>query len=141
MCLCLWHCCGLILLPPARLQPPSGPLSPPFLSFPILHLRLALSGSASPHLPSLFLHWSFHLPFCLFTLPQSPSLSLYPLSSYHPFHPSAADLVRSHTQYGIDWFSSVFSDLAVIVPERSRQIDFSEKDTVMFGNLWLHRAN
>lgn len=132
--------------------------------FPILHFYLFQSficGSQSPVLcvPLLCIPltpWSFFFfffnvfffnspyfsLFFPFSIPLfSQLLCLWPLSSLPSFCPPVPDSVRSCTQYCIDWFPSVFSDLAVIVPERSQQIDFSEKDTVMFGNLWLHRAN
>jgi len=68
VCLCLWHCCRLILVPPARLQPPSGPLSPPFSPFfPILQLWLANSDWTCP---------------IIFLLGYSSSLLLFFLSLY-----------------------------------------------------------
>lgn len=147
VCLCLWPRCRLIFLPPARLQPPPGPssLSSIFYLFPSF-----IHGSQSLHrmcfqlvviplsqvLPVFLSPLCFLSPFMssfLFPLVLSPLLLLLLLP--------APDLVRARTQYCIDWFPSVFSDLAVIVPERSRRIDFSEKDTVMFRNLLLHHAN
>lgn len=64
------------------------------------------------------------------------SLLLLPFSSF-----SLLSSVHSLTQYCIERFPSLLSDLAVIEPERSRRIDFSEKDTVMSGNLLLPCTN
>ena len=91
-----------------------------------------------PRFPSLRLSGHSSLPPRRLQVP----LSLFFRVPFHLLPPSVPlHQTRSLTQYRIDWFCSVLSDLAVIVPERSRQIDFSEKDTVMFGNLLLHRAN
>lgn len=159
VCLCLWHCCRLILLPPARLQPPSGPSSLSSIStffnpssmarnlllyVPVSFPSLRLPGHSSVWILSflsLFLLSQFFSPPSLCNPTISLPLCPRPLSSFPSFCPPASDLVHSRTQYCIDWFPSVLSDLAVIVPERSWQIDFSEKDTVMFGNLLLHSAN
>lgn len=60
VCLYLWHCCRLILLPPARLYPPSGPSSLSSVSTfsnpsSVTHtLRLDVSRLAIPFPP-----WSF----------------------------------------------------------------------------------
>lgn len=153
VCLCLWQCCRQILLPPARLQPPSGPSSLSSISTSFNPSPMARNlplNVPPPFHPFTFvvipLIPVFTFPF-FFLRPFSSQLHSLPFMSassfffFPSFRPPASDSVRSRTQYRIDWFPSVFSDLAVIVPERSRQIDFSEKDTVMFGNLWLHRAN
>lgn len=149
VCLCLWHCCRLILLPPTRLQPPLGlRLHAPFLPFfsPLLYQFLAISCG-------MCLLLSIPLPprsfFWLNSITQVAVLALSLL--YSPFEMplslsassvfcSLLQRVRSH-QYCIELFPSLLSDLAVIEPERSPQMDFSEKDTVMSGNLLLPCAN
>lgn len=151
VCLCLWHCCRLILLPPTRLQPPLGPPSPRSIStlfspFFFLYQFLAISRG-------MCLLLSIPLPprsfFWLNSITQVTVLALSLL--YSPFEMpislSASSLfcsllqrVHSH-QYCIELFPSLLSDLAVIEPERSPQMDFSEKDTVMSGNLLLPCAN
>lgn len=123
------------------------PHYPPFPPFSILHPCLTISGWVylrafpSPCLPghSSYSILSFCNQFfsllCLHSFTFSPFLCPSPLSWFPSFRHPRSDSVHSCTQYGIDWFPSAFSDLVVIVPERSRQIDFSEKDTVM---SWLH---
>lgn len=156
VCLCPWRRCRLILLPPTRLRATFRAV------LTLLHfhhfqsfIRVPQSQAerisvlshpfASPVIPLIRFRLfviSFSLLF-LFTL--SLSLPAFPcpnlLSCFPSFCHPTSDSGRSRTQYAIDWFPSAFSDLAVIVPERSRQMDFSEKDTVMFSNLWLQRAN
>lgn len=153
----LWHCCRLILLPPARLPPPLGaavstlpfllpptPLPrPPPLSVS-RHLRRiappAFNPSAAPiALWARLLSSLFHSVFqCLCLLFRSCSMSSPLISPL--FFPVPFFTEPTH-QYCIELFPSLLSDLAVIEPERSRQMDFCEKDTVMFGSLLLPSAN
>lgn len=157
VCLCLWHRCRLILLPPTRLRATFRAV------LTILHFHRFQSFIHVPQSLAECISVLFHpfaspviplIRFCLFVISFSlsfavtaslslspPFLCPSPLSWFPSFHHPRSDSVHSCTQYGIDWFPSAFSDLVVIVPERSRQIDFSEKDTVMFSNLWLQRAN
>lgn len=100
VCLCLWHCCTLILLPPATLQPASGPFSLSSIStfsnpssmvhnlkwyklpsYPSLHL-CACSSALIPSFLSFFFHSpSFISPFPLcnptISLPLCPRLFSY----------------------------------------------------------------
>lgn len=54
VCLCLWHCCRLILLPPTRLQPPLGPPSPCSISTLFFPSPISVSCNLLRNVPSAF---------------------------------------------------------------------------------------
>lgn len=115
---------------------PGLPLWAPFLPFQsfihfLQYLAVCAFSFQSQHLPgrcsvsilsfmTLFSFSQFVIPFTFVT--PLPPQHLCPLSSSPP-----SDSVHSLTQYCIERFFSLLPDLAVIVPERSRLIDFSEK--------------
>lgn len=121
-----------------------------YLFHSFLHFLQSLAACAScfqsPRLPghssvSILSPRTLFSPSQFYSLlsPIALSLSLWVRVLFPLFPPSES--VHSLTQYCIERFPSLLSDHAVIEPERSRQIDFSEKDSVMFGYLLLPRAN
>lgn len=164
MCWCLWlrnifpdwpslRCCShpqvLVCVPVALLKTDTAATrkiaasSRAFLSMHHFYLLFfpSIYFLQSPAVCGSFYHsasW-FHCPCFTLSTPFETLLFSLPLLRFSSF--PLLWSVHSLTQYCIERFPSLLSDLAVIEPERSQRIDFSEKDTVMSGNLLLPCTN
>lgn len=106
VCLCLWHRCGVILLPPARLQPPSGPSS-------LSSIFTVFNASSTPR--NLSASLVFH-PFTSLVSPLSllavcnPTFFILscPLSSPPSFCPPASDSVSHSISYWLVLLSALW---------------------------------
>lgn len=145
VCLCPWRRCRLIRLSPAhKITAASVSFLSPLLFYLFqsftqsLQSLAACASSQSPLRPARSCipnvhEYVFALAVLIPLTFQTPLLRPR-FRRLCPFPPP----LRLNR---IERFPSLLPDLAVIVSPRSRQMDFSEKDTVVFGNLLLLRAN